>query len=709
MPSEPATLPNHLYTRGLLGGRHSDIDIKVFGKTYPLHRIVLDRAPFFASALSEPWAEATAKEVTLHPEEIDCNITQAAFELALRRLYGCPNVQEEEVEAIGLFATGCWLEMQDVINASVDVLLRITSYRTVSTIVQLLTSNYYGRAGARVLSAAKTMLNREGAEMPLKYWDGIPSAVIQELVSGDGFFIQGEWERWILARRLFDRNLLLVATELGMVSEDTKRLIQSDKLTASRPRCAVRYMEDKLDAGNNWQSLYSHPAIVPLCTLLDEGIHYIFLEFEELQNIRAANDCLGVPLLADHVIKGALWSSMELRQHVLNAHENDMELALSKTFTAAEVPGQQSYDDASVDEESGSSQEPSVRRFCIPNGDCNIVFGNGDTPLITACNSNSRHSNRIVSGTSDMPAFFGDLTADLTITNPREASRVTKYSEFPPFRFAAEFSNPHLLKEKKRVYSRTVFYAGSLWNLYIQKVRPAGNKNSQLGVYLHRVKSYETEEVSSNVPGGLRASVDERIGALEREMILRGDHRNLFNLRDSMQDDLSAAANGMDLSRGDGTQATGPARLDLHRSQPGNRDGPSHHPRATASNNTTITNNAYTDPADHSMPHPRPHHPTHHHAIPPPYVDGRPTIKTYFKIYCPSRGGRVTNVYESAPDNFNFSQSWGWKSNTLLADEDFDVDSDGGGGEAGFGGFDGVEGERGRGRTLRFVVVIGVV
>ena len=53
----------------------------------------------------------------------------------------------------------------------------------------------------------------------------------------------------------------------------------------------------------------------------------------------------------------------------------------------------------------------------------------------------------------------------------------------------------------------------------------------------------------------------------------------------------------------------------------------------------------------------------------PPYVDARPTIKTYFKIYSPSRGGRMLSVYESAPDRFNFSQSWGWKSSTLMLDD----------------------------------------
>jgi hypothetical protein len=31
----------------------------------------------------------------------------------------------------------------------------------------------------------------------------------------------------------------------------------------------------------------------------------------------------------------------------------------------------------------------------------------------------------------------------------------------------------------------------------------------------------------------------------------------------------------------------------------------------------------------------------------------------------------MLSVYESAPDQFNFSQSWGWKSSNLMLDEGF--------------------------------------
>lgn len=697
MPAEPATLPNHLYTRGFLGGRHSDIDIVLLGKTYKLHRIILDRAPFFASALSEPWAEASAKRVTLHPEEVDSNITQTAFELVLKRLYGCPDVHEEEAEAIGLFATGCWLEMQDVIDASVDVLLRYTNRRTVSSMIQLLTSNYYGRAGTKILNAAKTMLSREGAEMPLKYWDGIPSSFIQEVIGSDSFFIQGEWERWLLVSRLFNRNIRAIALESEPLEPETKRPKRYQHADVARPRQAIRHISRDAaqeNAQNRWYSLYTNPEIVPLCALLDNGVHYMYLDFHELHHIRSAKDCFGVPLLPENVITEALWANLELRQRVVGAAEHDVELSLSIGTSPDDrhddnYPSEQSV---SRDALNPSANRP-TRRFWIPNGDCNIVYGN-DAALPR------RHSAHAISPSAEDSTFFRDVTIDMTTGQRKgQAAEVMKYCTFPPFRFAAEFANPHHLKEKKRVYSKTVFYAGSLWNLYIQKVRSAGNKTPQLGVYLHRVKSYEPEDTTASAAGGPRSSVDERIGALEREMLMRGGNRNIFNIRSLLQDDTNGAL--PPTSREDNNN-TSHARNNIKLS-------PQRRAHSVSQSCTPAANDVLWGPDDEGdapVSYPRLDY-GNHHAVLPPYVDGRPTIKTYFKIYCPSKGGRITTSFESSPDSFNFSQSWGWKSNTLLADEDFELDLNAVGPEA-FGSEDGV-GVGSRNKTLRFAVVIGVV
>ena len=352
LSAETAALPDHLYTRGLLEGRHSDITVNAFGHQYRLHRLILDRASFFRSALSEPWLESNAKETTVHPEDIDTSITQASFELALKRLYGCASVQEEDRDAVGLFATGCWLEMQDLIESSIESMLRQMSPETLSPLIKLVTSNYYGRAGDKVLASAKAMLCRDGWQMPLKYWDGIPGDIVREIVGGDGFFIDGEWERWVLAKRILDRRLRLRAAETGLVEPGSRRRVMRAPEASSL--LAVRFdtVYRRNATGNGrgipeslyrWISLYTHPEVEPLLVLLDEGIHYIHLDFEQLQFIRGAKDVLGLPVLPERIVGDALWQQIELRQKVLNSREGEMELGVSVTCAEDAIVGAGMY------------------------------------------------------------------------------------------------------------------------------------------------------------------------------------------------------------------------------------------------------------------------------------------------------------------------------------------------------------------------------
>jgi hypothetical protein len=90
----------------------------------------------------------------------------------------------------------------------------------------------------------------------------------------------------------------------------------------------------------------------------------------------------------------------------------------------------------------------------------------------------------------------------------------------------------------------------------------------------------------------------------------------------------------------------------------------------------------------------------------PSYTDARPKVMTYFKIFSPSRGGRMCSVYESAPDGFNFSQSWGWKSSSLVLDDGMESVGTGNGSGSGSGSGNGLgsqEDGKGAGK-LRFTV-----
>lgn len=65
----------------------------------------------------------------------------------------------------------------------------------------------------------------------------------------------------------------------------------------------------------------------------------------------------------------------------------------------------------------------------------------------------------------------------------------------------------------------------------------------------------------------------------------------------------------------------------------------------------------------------------------------------------------MLSIYESAPDRFNFSQSWGWKSSTLMLDEVV-LNGSGGGAQDDSPTAKGVPSKKGDGK-LRFMVVIG--
>ncbi|KAJ4342848.1 hypothetical protein N0V95_006827 [Ascochyta clinopodiicola] len=740
--TDAVPLPDHLYTRGLLQGRHSDICVIAFGKRYNLHRLLLDRAPFFTTALSEPWIESQSTEVTLHPEEIDHSITQPAFELAIQSIYGVDISKAIDAEAVGLFATACWLEMQDLIDSAIDSILRQMVPERLAPLIRLVTVNYYGRSGERILESAKAMLSRNGWEMPLRNWDDMPGDIIRELVGSDGFFVDSEWDRWVLAKRLLDRRLRQVAVDAGLMQRGQRPVPNAPQ---SMRFMAVRfdgvYRQNALtathfasDAQAEWITVYTNPDIERLLVLLDEGIHYIHMEYEQLEFIRNARDVFGLPVMPERVISNALWQQLALRQTVLNADETAQVLGLCQTPSGPETTDAAQLEEGVAatkgkQKASEPAEEPDIdseswdgngkpRKFWIPSSDCNIVLGNGADPVVTTSNTFQRHATRLSATIQPEDAQWATDFASTpsTLANPNTRNypqrplsaggsnagqpKSLAFSEFPPFRFAAEFPNPRFLKEKKRVYSRTVSYAGSLWNIYIQKVRSA--KNVQLGVYLHRAKERETDETTQD--SGVNSSqnngtVDARIGQLEREMFLRSEQmERRRSTRVTMpdntaEDDTSGSGGDPDstlVSTGSRNPLLTSSNLGRRRSVPTARlSSRGIHTLATSPSDTrghestpiaSALTHSYHDSDDsdedemdsvYMNPSLTPLARRTRLSMPtlPPYVDSRPTIKTYFKIYSPSKGGRMLSIYESAPDEFNFSQSWGWKSSTLMLDE----------------------------------------
>lgn len=751
-------LPNHLYTRGLLQGRHSDITVVAFGEKYALHRLILDQAPFFCNALSEPWLESTAKEITLHPEETDVNITQNAFELAIKRLYGYELSGEVDEEAIGLFATGSWLEIQDIIEMSVDSMIRQMQPSNLAQLIGLFTSNDYGRPGQRILTSAKSMLYARGSEMPLKFWDGIHGDVIREVVGGDSFYVYTEWDRWVLAKRLLDRRLRHHAYEVGIVEKGTKQLPKPPDLPTlmtirSDPEALPELLpanHSELDLQQKWLALYTDPDIERILVLLDEGIHYMHFEFEQLDFIKKSRDVFGIPVVPEKVLSDALWKQLKLRQMIVTSTEKQQELGLSQseqeratgiaTATSSKDPAPEGEEVSDTTVENANTnielrswdEDGKPRKFWLPASDTMTFYGDGTgQPDTTSRGSHTGSGRGSMLIEVDESQWTRDLPSPQNFALPSESpvgqAKPARYTEFPPFRFSAELPNPRYLQEKNKIYSRTVFYAGSLWNIYIQKLQ--STKSAQLGIYLHRTN--EESENNGLVHGGrlgdkrdddwgadgtMRWLMEERNRRRNRRSVNRGSNTDSAD-GDSTNSATSSLTRGASFTfspdeltstrrqshfsslasapsirvRGmfEPVSSARPLQPEeqvnlntaLESLQLGDSKQKAASPTADSSSDTDDEDPqiAYPDPALHNntgskwgnTPQP----------TLPSYIDSRPTVRTYFKIYSPSKGGRMLNVFESAPDRFNFSQSWGWKSTTLMEDESAG-DADGGEGSA---------------------------
>jgi hypothetical protein len=363
-------IEDHLYQRGYLNGVCSDISINAFGKSYALHRIILDRSPFFSSLFAGPWTDSDIPVLNL--DFSDPNITQPAFDIALQRLYGHVVSPDENVLS-SLLAVGAYLDLQDLVEECLGILLNTLNPTNMSKRYQFARGKqYYGEASEKLAEACYTLLCHAGSSMSLEQWDGISNEVAAEVISGDAFWIEGEYERYCFARDFIKRR-----RSLG--SEDIQVLEQ----------------------------------------VLVNGIHYLHLPFETLQQILADIDEDEKPIVAPGVVHHALWQQTNLRQIILTTDPMNPSLNLAAE-DGWSVPIKDTMTDPFNSEE-----------------DAEVV------PIV--------------------PEKTG---SDITSPPPETEESTTTASPFPPFRFSVEFRGIRGLTEGEKFYSRTVFYAGSHWRVY---------------------------------------------------------------------------------------------------------------------------------------------------------------------------------------------------------------------------------------------------
>ena len=264
-------------------------------------------------------------------------------------------------------------------------------------------------------------------------------------------------------------------------------------------------------------------------------------------------------------------------------------------------------------------------------GEC-AGIENVSTDDLPGPSSSNRHSPSRSS--MSVSTFFGLkndwCTAAACVSDT--LSDTTRWISYPPYRFGVEFWDVGSLREKSHLYSQTIWYAGSLFNVFVQMFRKKAH-GPQLGVYLHRQSSVDPIPPLS-IPSGSSPA--------EKSADNKPYTRNI-------------------------PSPSSLASLPVYPTQysfSGLPVVPS--PRSSTPVQGSPSNSSFSGcglPATGSPIMP-----------PQPYRDPRAQVSAYFAISCASATGSSVTRFTSSPDDFSVSQSWGWRSSSLRAEVCLDGD-----------------------------------
>ncbi|KAF9106439.1 hypothetical protein BGX27_009169 [Mortierella sp. AM989] len=486
-------LTRHIATQGLEHGVGSDISIKVFGKTYHLHRLILTQSKFFESMLEGPWKERMLDLIEMRID--DTNITNDGFDIAIRSLYGvCPDAGEQgehgtmaessnfqesstkEIDgnegnkntisttsmtpgnAFSVLASGVYLGIERLCEQCTTFMVRTISANHILQYVQFCDSASYYPWSDRIADACHTFLCRNGFDEPKikchRVFETLPSQWLLRILKSDAFWIPNEWERYKFCRGVVHNR------------RKKKKLEKLEKLSNSqRANCHEGIKigsianEDEDDDEDVYDIMFS------TC------IRYMHMSFEQLRVVLLDHDPItGESFTRPEIIHKALWQQTELRALISRCSKKDGSLGI--------IVEDDSMDSVKQENRTPESQEGETLDWLhepIPSQDRTLL---GDICSPT---------RRLVADdgpSSDFEDGSSSDSEDGSSSDSENALITPQRSVYAPFRFSVEFEYVDLLQVDVRVFSDKVFYAGSFWDVQIKKIQsPEGPKFS---VYLCR-------------------------------------------------------------------------------------------------------------------------------------------------------------------------------------------------------------------------------
>ncbi|KAK1215302.1 hypothetical protein PQX77_022093 [Marasmius sp. AFHP31] len=437
--------------------------------------------------------------------------------------------------------------------------------------------------------------------------EGLPPEWIRALVSSDSFFVPDELARYTFAKRMVELRRRLRQSH----GEPTMSIKGKGKETQQYDH---GNLPDEGVEEREWGLLF------------ENGIYYTNLTPADLislsSDISQTTSRTYVPL---HALQAANWEHSRLR-HIISSSAGggtEKERSLGIGITGPELYGTQMHAKA------GDVDTGSRPYFLVPHDESLRIGDTINTPgsalaegnihnnismdqlfqrsfslhsrSTSESNNSASKNNEDLPTTSNERTYFGllpDTLDSLLRHSPPPHNQDSNlqpkihnafgpqrtYTTQPPFRFSVEFWDLDTLKEKQRLYSQTVWYAGSLFNIYVQVAKKkentavgersrdrsgrdgAGGNDTQLGIYLHRQSSVESIPARSApspiaFPQGLRgmnSDAPEVVNLREGESVLIGT-TSLSGRPSSPQGDTGRRDNGGPSSNWLRTHVRGPS------------------------------------------------------------------------------------------------------------------------------------------------------
>ncbi|KAJ3395630.1 Germ cell-less protein-like 1 [Chytriomyces hyalinus] len=491
------------FKRLYLNQLYSDITLTAFGHSFKLHRIVLVSNAYFASLIDGPWAENGLDQLTLHFD--DTNISLEALKTVIARMYG---IDDDDMNlkqnVLSLLATGCFFDDEPLCIKCVQHIESDMSSTTVIPYLTFAERNYYGLHSESILHACLTTLCKNASNaLYLPSIATLPRVHLASMLASDCLHVENEAMRFELVANVMQLRRTSYSfsskscstTSLFMPAKDesnkwiekeqgghrretsassTDTLIEQylcvkESFPLDTQESFIQHQDD--EEQEDIQSLHQQ--------IMSKSILYSNLPFTQLQKIRRDTS---KPNISDTILQKALWQQIELRSMVLCADTDALDLGI-------QYDSQSDDDD---DEEEAIETDNSEYEATSPVG---------------SFNHHHQKRNMPMQDTETMEGGKGVF--DLI-----RAGSLWNHVACPPFRFGCTFDGTQLEKMEvvgsgvgAKIYSGSNFYAGSMWQVYIQKLD--GNEGPALGVYLQRTLPKETEKDASNVSH----YIDKRIHA----------------------------------------------------------------------------------------------------------------------------------------------------------------------------------------------------